>query len=439
MKKVYVADILRRKCGNVELLGWVSRIHRLGKIVFITVDDSTGSIQIVINKNSVDKQLWDKAGKLVLETAVKVKGKMANNSLHKNKEILADELEIVGSSDFSLSPSPRSDIDIFDPRFAKLLLDKRHIYIRNPRYIYILKVRHIIIGFIRRWFDGEGFVEIQAPILTPVNLYEDKSAMQIKIDKRQVFLTQCVGFYLEAAVHALEKVYNIGPSFRAEETHSPRHLMEYWHIKSEVAFANLEDIIDLVERLIKDLTIELGKNQCFNTPILGTKFCLDGCNIPFPRIKYTEAIDYLHAKGVKVEFGRSLGPKGEVELSRKFKDTLFWITGMPRKVEPFPYVVDSADSRVTRTADLIASRGFGELLGVAEKISDINSLKGRMREKGKLNDLRYKWVEEVHQLGCVPHAAMGMGVERLVRWILGIPHVKDTIPFPRLFRRRVYP
>lgn len=297
----------------------------------------------------------------------------------------------------------------------------------------------MITSFIRGWFDKRGFVEIPAPILTPVNLYEDKSAMEIKIKNEKVFLTQCVGFYLEAAVHAFEKVYNIGPSFRAEETHSPRHLMEYWHIKSEIAFADLEDIIKLVETLIKDLTLEMKKIENINSLVVGKIICLDGQKKPYPRITYSEAVDYLRTQGLEVKFGKSLGAKGEVVLSKKFKNTPFWIMGMPRKTEPFPYVIDSTDSKVTRTADLIASKGFGEILGVAEKISDIETLKIRMKEKGKLNDPRYKWIEEIHQSGCVPHSAMGMGVERLVRWLLGIPHVKDAIPFPRLFRRKVYP
>lgn len=431
MKKFFIADIIQKKNkkGKIELFGWVGKIHRLGKIIFIQLVDSTGSIQVVINKISASKQLWKTANALVIETAIYIKGDIKNTSSQKI-EIAPHDLRIIGISSIYLSPSPRSKLDISDKRLARLLLDKRHLYIRNSEFIRILKFRHMVTSFIRGWFDKRGFTEITAPILTPVNLYEDKSAMEVKIKNQKVFLTQCVGFYLEAAVHAFEKVYNIGPSFRAEETHSPRHLMEYWHIKSEVAFADLEDIIKLVETLIKDLTLKMKDTR---------GICLDGQILPYPRITYLEAIQYLKKKGVEAEFGKSLGSSAEVELSKRFKNTPFWIMGMPRKVEPFPYVVDSDDIRITRTADLIASRGFGELLGVAEKISDLKMLKLRMKEKGKLHDPRYKWIEEVHQMGCVPHSAMGMGVERLIRWLLSISHVKDAILFPRLFRRKVYP
>ena len=160
--------------------------------------------------------------------------------------------------------------------------------------------------------------------------------------------------------------------------------------------------------------------------------------IPFPRMSYEDAVSHLKRNGVDIEFGKGLNGDDEKMLSRLFPSP-FWVTGIPRSIEPFPYCIDPSDTRITRVADLIASNGMGELLGVAEKIHDIETLDVRLGEKGKLSDERYRWVRETHQFGCVPHAAFGMGVERFIRWLLNIPHVRDAIPFPRIFRRAVYP
>ncbi len=303
----------------------------------------------------------------------------------------------------------------------------------------ILQFRSIVMSEVRKWFERHGFMEFDAPILTPVPLYDDRSAVGVQVDGENIYMTQCVGYYLEAAVHAFERVYNMGPSFRGEESRSPRHLMEYHHIKAEIAFADLEDIIRIVEDLVSHVVKACWEKGSGATHILGTTMCLDGTRTPFPRIPYEAAVEYLKKNGSDIEFGKGLGGEEERTLSGMFNNTPFWVTGIPRVAEPFPYCIDPGDTRITRVADLIASNGMGELLGVAEKISDLTMLDERLAEKKKLNDPRYEWIREVHQLGCVPHAAFGMGVERMIRWLLNIPHVRDAIPFPRIFRRRVYP
>ena len=171
---------------------------------------------------------------------------------------------------------------------------------------------------------------------------------------------------------------------------------------------------------------------------IGTNMCLDGMKTPFARISYEDAIDHLREKGHGITFGKGLSTVEEKVLSEMF-DGPFWVTGIPRVVEPFPYCIDEENPTLTRVADLIASNGYGELLGVAEKIHDPHELDVRLEEKGKLGDERYEWIREVHRVGCVPHTAFGMGVERLIRWLLNIPHVRDAIPFPRTFKRRVAP
>lgn len=438
MKSIFVSNLLKDSDNSdVSLSAWLSNRRNSGSVVFLDLVDSTGLIQAVCDRSLLDQNIFSLAQSISLESAVQVKGKLVARQNRLN-EILINEIVVLSSDELHLSPQPRSTFDVFDERLADQLLRNRHLYIRNPKLMAILRFRSVVMGYVRHWFEENQFLEIDAPILTAVPLYEDASAISLEIDDEKVFLTQCVGYYLEAAVHAFERVYNMGPSFRGEESRSKRHLMEYWHIKAEIAFADLEDIISIVESIISMVSRQCLEHQGHVSEILGSKMCLDGIEIPFPRISYEEAIQQLQKMGMDIQYGKSLGSPEESELSKLFNKP-FWITGIPRIVEPFPYVVDSHDPRVTRVADLIATNGYGELLGVAEKISDLGMLDERMREKGKFGDERYKWVRDVHRSGCVPHAAFGMGLERLVRWILNVPHVRDAIPFPRIFRRHVYP
>lgn len=437
MKEMYISNIKELSSGSsVTLLGWVKGKRRHGNVAFLDVVDSTGSIQVVAHKPSIGEAAFDVFKKANYEAAVEIAGTLKNGS--GKTEVNAESIKVISDATKQFSPRPRSDFDIFDPSLTDHLLRNRHAYIRNPKIMAILRFRHILMSHMREWFNKNRFIEIDAPILTPIPLYDDGSAMGITVHDENVFLTQCVGYYLEAAVHAFERVYNMGPSFRGEESRSKRHLMEYWHIKAELAFGNREDIMFLVENIISYLTAKCHEDggEIFKT--LGVEMCMDGLKTPFARISYEDAISHLKDEGIDIEYGKGLGSKEEEVLSKLY-DGPFWVVGIPRCIEPFPYCIDQGDNRITMVADLIASNGYGELLGVAEKIHDFDMLIERMQEKDKHADPRYDWVREVHQMGCVPHIAFGMGVERMIRWLLNITHVRDAMPFPRIFRRRIYP
>lgn len=461
MKTLYVKDLLRgskREGSAVTLLGWVKARRDLGQLVFLDLCDSTGTIQAVVKDGHVldppesvpkppqpvevatdtksAKTVYSVAKTLTLESSVKAEGTLQQGQ--KGFEIHLASLEVIGKATGDFSPRPRSNIDVFDEKLADHLLKHRHLYLRNEKLGAVLRFRHMMMGAVHSWFRQKGYVEITAPVLTAVPLYDDRNAMSLEANGENIFLTQCVGFYLEAAVHAFEKVYNMGPSFRAEEARSKRHLMEYWHIKAELAWVNLDDLTKIVEDLIGYI-VQFSLDECEDiTKTLGTKLCVHGMASPFPRIRYAEAVDRLQHLGMPFEFGMSLGSTEEEALSKQFVSP-FWITGIPRNIEPFPYVIDKDDPRVTRTADLIATNGYGELLGIAEKTHNLSELDERMREKGKFGDSRYDWVRQMREFGCVPHGGFGMGVERFIRWLLDISHVRDTIPFPRIFRRKISP
>lgn len=440
MKTTYAVDLLHSPSDGttVVLYGWVKTRRQHKRVVFLDVTDSTGTVQCVIEAGN--KAAFELARRMSHETAVKITGVITNTGkANPPREISVHDIEVVGVSTINVSPHPRGDIDIQDPRLQEQLLDKRHFYLRNEKFAAILKFRHILTRIVHQWFHENGFIEIHAPVLTPTPLYDDRTAMAIKIHEQDVYLTQCVGFYLEQAVHAFEKIYNIGPSFRAEESRSKRHLMEYWHIKAELAFVDFEDMALVVERFIRDVSEQCIREGRELANIIDTEMCGDGLKTPFPRIDYAEAVEWLKTQGSDIEFGKSMGSDEETLLSQRFGDTPFWIVGIPRSIEPFPYVIDAADIRRTKTADLIASRGFGELLGIAEKIHSLSMLDERLAEKGKAGDARYEWLRELRQYGCVPHGGFGMGLERFIRWLLQIPHVRDTIPFHRAFGRRIDP
>lgn len=441
MKEVFVSDLLQSNGGDVtvELSGWIGAKRDQGKVIFLDICDSTGKIQVVIAESNVTSDMFQAAKRWPIESGVALKGLMTCSSKGQ-REIVVGSIALVGGVTKDFSPHPRGNIDIFDESMIPHLLNNRHMYLRNPRVMAILQFRDCLTHHMRAWFHNNRYTSVDAPILTPVPLYDDGSAMSITVHDEKVFLTQCVGYYLEAAVHAFERVYNIGPSFRGEESRSKRHLMEYWHIKAEVAWCNLDEIIASVESIVSFLTEKCHEEQALKIhSVLGTNLCTDGLKTPYPRISYEESIKFLNEKGMPMEFGKSLGSNEEAELSKLFPGRPFWITGIPRSIEPFPYVIDQNDTRITRVADLIASNGYGELLGTAEKISDLQMLDERLKDKGKDGDPRFEFVRDVHQVGCVPHAAFGMGVERMIRWMLNIPNVRDAIPFPRIFRRRIAP
>lgn len=439
MKETYINDLLHAGEGTeVKLLCWIGGKRCHGGVIFLDLCDSTGIVQAVILKGKITPECFLLAKQVSIEAAVSVRGVLAFPN-PECTEIVVSDIALVGGITKGFSPSPRGRIDIFDERLTPHLLENRHIYLRNPKVMAILQFRDLMLHHIRGWFYDNHFTCIDAPILTAVPLYDDESALSMNINSQKVFLTQCVGYYLEAAAHAFERVFNIGPSFRGEESRSKRHLMEYWHIKAEMAWANLDDIMGVVEGIVgyiaKKCQAEAGRMMA----VLGTTLCLDGLKAPFPRISYEDSIGILDKKGMSMTFGKSLGSEEEAELSKLFPGSPFWVTGIPRSIEPFPYVIDPKDTRITRVADLIASNGYGELLGTAEKISDLAMLDECMQDKNKSGDSRFEFVRDVHQVGCVPHAAFGMGVERMIRWMLNIPHVRDAIPFPRIFRRSVSP
>jgi asparaginyl-tRNA synthetase len=346
--------------------------------------------------------------------------------------------------DRQFHPSPREPK--FDPlavENTKLCLDMRHIYIRHPKLQVIGRFRDEVSDAARRFFKAHSFLDFPAPILTKAILYEPSSAVPVQLGLKgvrsgPVYLTQCVGHYLEAAAMSHERVYSMCPSFR-NESRSDRHLLEYWHIKAELAVGDMETIIGLVELFIKDVAAAVSVSGADTCQVLGTEWTPQEFSTPFPRLAYVDAVAYLQENGNDVTFEEGIKPQHEALLTRAVGERPLWIVGNSCKKEPFPYKIDKDDSRLTRTADLIAPNGFGEICGVAEKIVNSKHLAERMAVSGHDTLPHMSFVRDVHDCGTVPHVAFGMGFERLVKWMLKLGHVRDCHPFPRVYGRDVSP
>lgn len=427
MKTVYVKDLLNMKeKQDVELLGWVMSIRKGKTLDFIDIVDSTGKISVIANKGMLEG--------IKRECSVKVCGTL---QIETENHIMMESIHLIGNVTDNLTPSPRSKFDVFSNQYADLTIKNKHLYIRNEKEIAILKARDSVLRNIRRWYAEQGYIEITAPILTPSILYGNETAIMASWKDDHAYLTQCVGFYLESAVHAFEKVYNIGPSFRGMESISPRHLMEYWHVKSELAFCSFDEYFDVTESLVT-FVAEKAFEECSSLlPVLNTAYYGKDLKRPFPRITYKDAVKLVNEHGIDLEFGRSLNTKAEKFLSEYFGNCV-WVVYNPRCVEGFPYKIKKDEPELSMTADLIASDGYGELLGIADKIENVDEFDIRLAEKGKERS-DYEWFRQLRTYGTVPHCGMGMGVERLIRWLFGLNHVRDAMPFPRCIGRTVYP
>lgn len=435
MKTLYISDIISRSDidSEVTLWGWISSKRVSKNHMFLDVVDSTGMIQVVCRTESIKPVIYKP------EQSVRVIGRTKYNTSNNTIEVIACSVEILGDVDRTLSPSPRSNFNTFDTKYTNYVQENRHLFIRNPQVMAALKARHLVLGAVHNWFRKNGFIEITAPILTPVLLYDEDTGIAANVNNQDVFLTQCVGFYLESAVHAFERVYNIGPSFRGKESISKRHLTEYWHIKAEMAFCPFEDFFGVIEDLVSSVIAEiepLSEEICKALKTGG--FCNDGLKPPFPRITYREAVELLSKNGYDVKFGQSINDIGEDFLAEYFKSPV-WITYNAKSIEGFPYTIVKEDPELTYTADLIATKGFGEILGIADKIQNASELEMRLKEKGKDAKSEYGWFKELREYGTVQHCGVGMGVERLVRWLFQLPHVREAMPFPRSMGRKIYP
>lgn len=442
MKKIFISEIVANSYSTVDLYCWVKQARHQGSIIFLDLIDSTGTLQVVASRKEVDIKTFEIALSVGSDDALLVKLVFVNDEYHLN------DIKIIAASTLNLLPNPRSDFDIFNNKYTDHILRNRTHYIKNSKQAALLSFKSKFIYEIHNYFQKENYTFVDAPVLTEMLLYEDSSAFSIKYgenDKYTAWLSQCNTFQLEPAILAFEKVYNVTPSFRAEHSRSDRHACEYYHLKAEIAWAKLEDIVKTAEEAIYTISMNTYKKSERELKILGLSYKelrLELLVPPFKAIEYDEAVGILNQHNRNFEWGKSLSTEDETFLTEHFGNKFLWIKYIPASAEGFPFSLHAQNNLLTMTQDLIAPFGFAEIIGTAEKITDKEMLYHRMEEKGKTSPdqlERYKSYIELRDSGLPFHGGLGMGLDRVVRYLTRANHIKDVFSFPRLYRRRWQP
>ena len=441
MKLIYINDIVHnfKEGVQVEILCWIKNKRSSGSITFFEVEDSTGTINIVAEKGILGHHQYDSLRKTPIESSIKIFGNLLLDPINKEtKEINIIRFEVINICTKNISPSPRSIDNPFDKKYSNQILSNRHLYVRNSKISAVLKIKHQMLISMRNWLNHNKFIEVDTPILTQSNLYDDDNTFNTDYFGTKVYLSQCAGLYLGAMVPAFEKVYTITPAFRKESSKSPRHNPEFYHLKGQVAFSSLEEMMSQIENLIYHTVQHINLNCHDELDKLKITIDTELYKPPYPIISYTDSITYLKSKGFKINIGQSLNEKAEQCIADKFNKPTY-VKNIPTQIEPFPYE-ETEDALYTKTADLLIPKGFGEILGIAEFIYDQDKLKNRMAKKNKdPKEKNLEWYTDLSQFGDIPRSGFGMGVERLLRAILKLPHIRDCYPFPRLYGRKPYP
>ena len=416
---------------DVTLAGWLHNRRSSGKIHFLVVRDGTGFIQVVMGKNDVGEAAFQKADHLSQETSVIVRGNVrADARARSGYELVASGLDVVGAShDYPISPKEHG---------VDFLLDRRHLWIRAERQTAILKVRHEVVNAVRDFFNNDGFILADTPIFTPAACEGTTTLFPVQyFDDVTAYLTQSGQLYNEANAMALGKVYCFGPTFRAEKSKTRRHLTEFWMVEPEMAYADLDDVISLAERLVTSVVARVLDRRAAELKLLErdtTK--LEGVKTPFPRMTYDDAAKVLLEKGLPFQHGTDLGGTDETVLSQQF-DAPLCVTHYPAAVKAFYMKSDPLQMDKALCVDVLAPEGYGEIIGGGQRLDDLDLLVQRIKDH-ELPQEAFEWYLDLRRYGTVPHGGFGMGIERVVTWICGLEHLRETIPYPRMLHR-LYP
>ena len=428
---VYIDRIGEHVGETVTIKGWLANRRSSGKIHFLVVRDGTGFLQVVMGRNDVGDETFTSADHLGQESSIIVTGQVrADQRAKGGHELVASAMEIVSPAhDFPITPKEHG---------VDYLMDRRHLWIRAERQTAVLRVRHEVINAIRDFFNSEGFTLADTPIFTPAACEGTTTLFPVQyFDDTMAYLTQSGQLYNEANAMALGKVYCFGPTFRAEKSKTRRHLTEFWMVEPEMAYANLDDVISLAERLVCSVVGRvLDRRQKELKVLERDTTTLETVRAPFPRLHYDEAAKILLDKGLPFQVGGDLGGTDETVLSEQY-DRPVCVTHYPAAVKAFYMKPDPEQPDRALCVDVLAPEGYGEIIGGGQRLDDYDLLVQRIKE----HDLpmeAFEWYLDLRRYGSVPHGGFGMGVERCVSWICGLEHVRETIPYPRMLHR-LYP
>jgi asparaginyl-tRNA synthetase len=427
---VEIRNLSRHVDQEVTVQGWLYNLRESGKILFPIFRDGTGLAQGVVVKSAVPPELFEKARALTQESSVRVNGKVRVEPRAPG----GYELGVTGLDVLQLVPADQPYPITPKEHGVEFLMDHRHLWLRSTRQRAILGVRHQIIRACRDFFDDRGFVLVDTPILTPSACEGTTTLFEVDYFDQKAYLAQSGQLYSEAAIMSVGKSYCFGPTFRAEKSKTRRHLMEFWMVEPEVAFAGLDDVMQLAEDLVAGVVARVLEKCRPELETLGRDVSkLERCTPPFPRISYDEAIKILKEKGSEIEWGGDFGGTDETLLAENF-DRPVLVHRYPSQVKAFYMTPDPERPELALCVDMLAPEGYGEIIGGSERLADYDLLVKRM-EESKLPREAFEWYLDLRRYGTVPHGGFGMGIERVVAWICGLEHVRETIPFPRMLYR----
>jgi asparaginyl-tRNA synthetase len=445
MTILHIAQIGAHVGETVTVRGWVYDRTDKGKLQFILVRDGSGIVQAVAYAPDLDAATVETAAKLTQETSVIVTGVVRENpkarkGIPAGYEIGVQSLSIVGASaDYPITPKEHG---------IEFLMDNRHLWVRSSRQWAILRIRATLVHALRNWLDDHGFLLVDTPIITPTAGENTTSLFEIDFHGEPGFLAQTGQLYNEANMAAFGRVYCFGPTFRAEKSKTRRHLQEFWMLEPEIAHCSLEELMDLEEALIAHVVGEvLAKHQPELSLIERDPARLQAITAPFARISYDEAVERLQAKvaqmppgeardALAITWGEDFGSPHETAIAEMFEKPVF-VYHYPTAIKAFYMQPVEGRPEVCRSVDLLAPEGYGEITGGSERIYDADLIEQRVATIGLPREA-YAWYLDLRRYGSVPHAGFGLGLERTVAWVCGLPHVRETIPYARLLNRN-YP
>jgi asparaginyl-tRNA synthetase len=428
MEQVSITDLVNFQDQDIELWGWVFNKRSSGGLIFLQIRDGSGFCQAIVDQGTIPASLWADAEAVTIESSIKVGGTVTAHPKHKGEfELQIKTLEVIQiAEEYPISKKDHG---------VDFLLDHRHLWLRSRRQWAIMRIRDTIINSLMEWLNQNGFIKIDAPILTPTSCEDTTELFEVEyFDMGKAYLSQSGQLYIESAIFAHGSVYDFGPVFRAEKSKTRRHLTEFWMLDAEMAWLGHTDNMKIQEQLISYVVGRVVELNQAELEILERDVeALKKVEAPFYMITHGEAVKKLQEMGADIKEDQDLGGDDETMLSKEYDKPVF-IEKYPAKIKAFYMKRDSEDENLALCADLLAPEGYGEIVGGSEREDDYEKLVARLEEY-KLDRKDFEWYLDLRRYGSVPHAGFGIGLERLVSWICGVKHVRETIPFPRLINR----
>jgi len=424
-----IKNLKNYKDKKVTLRGWIYNFRSSGSIMFLQLRDGTGFTQCILSKNDISEEKWNEAQKITLETSIELTGKVSAHP----KQAGVFELQV---TDLKIYQIPKDEYPISKKEHGpEFLLDNRHLWLRSPRQWAVQRVRDTLIRATYDWMNQQDFVKFDSPILTPAACEGTSTLFGVDyFDLGKAYLSQSGQLYLEAAIASLGRVYDFGPVFRAEKSKTRRHLTEFWMMDAEAAFVDHKGNMELQEQLISYMVKRVLEENAEELKILERDIePLKKVVAPFYRITHAEAVKKLRAMGSDIGDMDDLGADDETILTKEYDKPIF-VEKYPAEVKAFYMKRDPENPKVALCSDLLAPEGYGEIIGGSEREADYDELLKRIKEHN-LPVESFQWYLDLRKYGSVPHSGYGFGLERIVAWVCGLKHVRETIPFPRMINR----